>query len=146
MKVILLKDIKGTGKKGDVINASDGHARNYLIPRGLAKAATDSNMKEYSHQQASKKKREAEALAEAEELAKRLEGITIKFKQKAGEGGKLFGSISNKDVSDRLKSDFKIKIDKKKINMDVIKSLGNYEANVKVYPKVSAKVKIEVSE
>lgn len=146
MKVILLKDVKGTGKKGDVINASDGHARNFLIPRGMAKVATDSNMKEYNHQKASKEKREAEALAEAKELAAKLGEITIKFKQKAGDGGKLFGSISNKDVSDRLKSDYKIKVDRKKINMDVIKALGNYEATVKVYPKVSAKVKIEVSE
>ncbi len=147
MKVILLKDIKGTGKKGQIINASDGHARNYLIPRGLAKEATDGNVKELEHHQEAKQKRDAEALQEAKDLAKKIEEIEIVFKAKAGEGGRLFGSITNKDIADAFKKKHKLKIDKKKIALEQpIRALGTTNVTVKVYPKVSATMKVKVVE
>lgn len=147
MKVILLKDIKGTGKKGEVINASDGHARNYLIPRGLAKEATDGSVKELEHQKASMKKRKDEELAEAKALAADIEKIQVVFKAKAGEGGRLFGSITNKDIAEVLKKDHKLDIDKKKIALDQpIRTLGSTQVTVKVYPKVSAQFVVKVIE
>lgn len=146
MKVILLKDIKGTGKKGDVINASDGHARNYLIPRGLAKEATQGNIKSLKAQKASEKKRQDQELEEAKALAEKISNITLKFKSKAGEGGKLFGSITSKDIAAKLKKDHKINVDKRKIVMDShIKELGSVYVEVKVYPEISGKMKVEVT-
>ncbi|MBS7526566.1 50S ribosomal protein L9 [Fusibacter paucivorans] len=147
MKVILLKDIKGTGKKGDVINASDGHARNYLIPRGLAKEATEGNVRALEHQQATVQKKKDEAFAEAVALGKDIEKIQIIFKAKAGEGGRLFGSITNKDIADELKKAHGIDIDKKKIALDQpIRTLGTTLVTVKVYPKVSAQFSVKVIE
>lgn len=147
MKVILLKDIKGTGKKGEIINASDGHARNYLIPRGLAKEATDGSVKELEHQNAAKVKKEEQALLEAKALAERLSKLEITFKTKAGEGGRLFGSITNKDVADQIKVKHQLDIDKKKISMDQpIRNLGTTTVTVKVYPKVTAQIKVHVLE
>lgn len=146
MKVILLKDIKGTGKKGDVINASDGHARNYLIPRGLAKEATHGNIKSLKAQKASEKKRQDNELDEAKKLAEKISNITLEFKSKAGEGGKLFGSITTKDIAAKLKKDHKINIDKRKIVLDGhIKELGSSYVEVKVYPEISGKMKVEVT-
>ncbi len=146
MKVILLKDIKGTGKKGEIINASDGHARNYLIPRGFALEASDSNLRELAHQKASLKKREDEALAEANALKEKIEKqYKITIKAGAGEGGKLFGAITNKDVAENLKSVYGIDIDKKRISMDPIKLLGAYNAVIKLHSGVSANLSIEVT-
>ena len=145
MKVILLKDIKGTGKKGDVINASDGHARNYLLPRGLAKVATEGNVSALSHQKKSADQKKAAELGEAQALADRISKIEIKFVTQAGDGGRLFGSITSKDIAEVLKKDHKIDIDKKKIVMSgPIKLLGTEEIKIKVYPKVSAKLKVSV--
>lgn len=147
MKVILLKDVKGTGKKGDIINASDGHARNYLIPRGLAKEATDSSISTLKHQQASEKKRKAEELEAAKVLATKIGEMEVKIVSKAGEGGKLFGSITSKDITERLQKDFDLKIDKRKISMDGgIKTLGTTTIDIKVYPSVVAKLKVTVTE
>lgn len=146
MKVILLKDIKGTGKKGDVINVSDGHGRNYLIPRGLAKEATAGNINNLKAQKASEKKRQDKEFQAAKDLAERISKITLKFKSKAGEGGKLFGSITTKDIAAKLKKDYKINVDKRKIVLDnPIKELGACYVDVKVYPEVSSKMKIEVT-
>lgn len=145
MKVILLKDIKGTGKKGDVLDASDGHARNYLLPRGLAKLATDGNVSALTHQKKSADKKKAEELGEAEALAERISKLEIKFITQAGEGGRLFGSITSKDIVEVLQKEHNIIIDKKKIVMDgPIKLLGTEEVKVKVYPNVSATLKVSV--
>lgn len=145
MKVILLKDIKGTGKKGDILNVSDGHGRNYLIPRGLAKEATSGNINSLKAQKASEKKKKEKELKEAKELAEKISNITLKFKSKSGEGGKLFGSITTKDIAAKLKKDYKINIDKRKIILDSpIKELGARYVEVKVYPEVAGKMKIEV--
>lgn len=146
MKVILLKDIKGTGKRGDLLNASDGHARNYLLPRGLAKLATDASVKELKHQQDSADKRMQEELDEAKALAKKISEIEITIVGKAGNGGKLFGSITNKDIAEILEKDHGIKIEKKKIAMDTIKVLGSVYAEVKVYKGVVGKMKVMVVE
>lgn len=147
MKVILLKDIKGTGKKGEIINASDGHARNYLIPRGLAKEATDGSVKELEHQNAAKVKKEEQALAEAKALAAKIDTLEVTVKTKAGEGGRLFGSITNKDIADLIKSVHNLDIDKKKIVMEhPIRNLGTSQITIKVYPKVTAQIKVHVVE
>lgn len=146
MKVILLKDIKGTGKKGDVINASDGHARNYLIPRGLAKEATDGSVKEVQHQKEAADKRKAQELAEAKALAEKIGSLSIEFKQKVGEGGKLFGAITTKDVSEQLEKTHGIKVDKKKIEIGNIKAIGTFTAELKIYQGVVAKLGVKVSE
>ncbi len=147
MKVILLKDVKGTGKKGDVVNASDGHARNFLIPRGMAKEATDSTISTLKHQKASEDKRKAEELQEAKELAARIGELEIKIISKAGEGGKLFGSITSKEIAEKLNKEYDLKIDKRKISMDgAIKMLGTTTLDIKVYPTVVAKLKVTVTE
>ena len=146
MKVILLKDVKGTGKKGDVVNVNDGHGRNFLIPRGLAKEATDGSVSQVRHQKAAEDKRRAEALDEARELAAKIEKVKVTFQAKAGEGSKLFGSITNKDVAQMLKQQHDIKVDKKKIKMDQIKMLGTFKAEIKIHPKVTAELEIYVTE
>ncbi|MCT4633385.1 MAG: 50S ribosomal protein L9 [Firmicutes bacterium] len=147
MKVILLKDVKGTGKKGEVINTSDGHARNYLFPRGIAVEANDSNMRKLTHQKASENKRNEEKLQECKDLADKIEAITLKFNGKVGNNGKLFGSITSKDICSRLEKDFKIKVDKRKIELsNPIKDLGDREVAIKVHPKVTAKLKVSVVE
>lgn len=145
MKVILLKDIKGTGKKGQIIEASDGHARNFLFPRKLAKPATDGNVSALTHQKKSEDKKMAEALGEAKALAEKINALTVTFKTQSGDGGRLFGSITSKDISLRLKKDHGIDIDKKKMVMDgPIKLIGSQTIKVKVYPKVAANLKVVV--
>lgn len=146
MRVILLKDIKGTGKKGDVVNASDGHARNYLLPRGLAKEATDGSVKEVQHQKESADKRKAAEVAEAKALAEKIGTLSIEFKSKVGEGGKLFGAITSKDVSELLEKTHGIKVDKKKIEIGNIKAIGTFTAELKVYQGVTAKLTVVVNE
>lgn len=146
MKVILLKDVKGTGKKGDVIDASDGHARNFLIPRKLAKAATDGSVKEQKNIKFKEDERKAKEVGEAKALAEKISGLTVELKSKAGEGGRLFGSLSTKDVADALKKQHKISIDKRKFVMDgPIKELGTKEIDVKVYPQIAGKLKVNVT-
>jgi len=147
MKVILKEDVKGTGKKGEMVNVKDGYARNFLFPKGLAVEATTENvniMKARKEAENAKKERE---MAKARELAEKLKGITVVIKAKAGENGKLFGSITSKDISDKLKSDYKIDIDKKKFNMpEPIRALGTCEVEVKLYPEISAKLNIKVEQ
>jgi large subunit ribosomal protein L9 len=144
MKVILLKDIKGTGKKGDVINASDGHARNYLLPRGLAKEATDSSIRELSHQKSSEDKRKQDELEAAQELGKRIEELSVTVRTKAGEGGKLFGAVTSKEVAELLEKSHGIKVDKKKITLAPIKYVGTTTAEIKLHQKVTVKMSVIV--
>jgi large subunit ribosomal protein L9 len=145
MKVILKADVKGVGKKGEIINASDGYARNFLFPRGLAIEATEGNMKAYEAQKANEAKKKAQELQKAQELAKKIGELEIKLSVKAGENGKLFGSITSKDIADELKKQHGIEVDKKKIVLDeAIKVAGVYNVEVKVYPEVSAKLKVNV--
>lgn len=146
MKVILLKDVKGKGKKGDVINSSDGYARNFLLPKGLAKEATDSNMHILNKKKEAERKKKLEETEEAQKLAEELKNKEIKIIAKAGENGRLFGAITTKDIAKELKKQYKIDVDKKKIVSDTIKQLGSYEIEVKLYPEISTKVKVVISE
>jgi large subunit ribosomal protein L9 len=144
MKVILKQDVKGLGKKEDMVNVSDGYARNFLFPRGLAAEATANNINEMNTKKAAEKSRKERELAQAKELAKKVAGITVVIKSKSGENGKLFGSITSKDISDKLKSDFGFDIDKKKIVLpEPIKALGTTEVEVKLYPEVSTKLTVK---
>ncbi|MCT4618076.1 MAG: 50S ribosomal protein L9 [Marinisporobacter sp.] len=147
MKVILVKDVKGLGKKGEVVNASDGHARNFLIPRGLAKEATSGSVKVLEKQKAAEKRKKDEELAKAKALADKISKLTVKLEGKAGEGGRLFGSITSKDIAEGLMKQHKIKIDKRKIQLDSpLKTLGAMFVEIKVYPEVVAKMQVQISE
>ena len=142
MKVILLQDVKKVGKKGDVIEASDGYARNFLFPRKLAQEANDSNMHILNNKKENERKEKLAQLEAAQKLAGELKGKEITIKAKTGESGKLFGAITSKDVAELIKEQYKIEIDKKKIVMDTIKLAGGYDIDVKLYPEVSTKMKV----
>lgn len=147
MKVILKSDIKGLGKKESSVEVSDGYARNYLIPRGLAVEANTTNLNVMNSRQESEKKKKEREKQKAQDLAEKIKGITVVFKAKAGENGKLFGSITNKDIADKLKSSFNLDIDKKQIHLDdAIKSLGATVADIKLYPEISAKLSVKVEQ
>jgi len=147
VKVILLQDVKGLGKKGDLVNAKDGYARNFLLPKGVATEATEGNVKVLKEQKKSEAlKKEAERES-ALKLKEKIEGLTVKMVGKAGEGGRLFGSITSKDIAEELSKQHKIKIDKKKIVMDDnIKNLGTTIVDVKIYSGITAKLKVKVVE
>lgn len=145
MKVILLKDVKGIGKVGEIISASDGHAKNYLIPRGLAKEATEGGIKVLEKQKAAEIRKKQEELQEAKALAEKLSSLTVRLKGKAGEGGRLFGSITSKDIAEGLEKQHKIKMDKRKIHLDnPIRELGVSVVEIKVYSEVAGKMKVEI--
>lgn len=146
MKLILLKDVKGQGKKGDVINSSDGYARNFLIPKGLAKEATDNNMHILNKQKENERKKKIAEIEAAQKVAEELRNKEIKIIAKAGDNGRLFGAITTKDIAGELKKRYKVEVDKKKIVGETIKLLGAYEMEVKLYPGISTKIKIVVSE
>ena len=146
MKVILKADVKGHGKKGDLVNASDGYAKNYLIPKGLAVVADNSSINVMEGQKSAAAYHKNQEKLHAEELAAKLEGIIVKFTAKAGENGKLFGSITAKDVAEQIKMQHHLVVDKKKINIpDGIKTLGTTEVIVKVYPEINATIKVSVT-
>lgn len=142
MKVILLADVKGVGKRGEVINASDGYARNFLFPRKLAQEANDANMHVLNNQNEAVRKKKLAEIEAAQKLAGELKGKEIKITVKVGENGKLFGSITNKDIADALKKQYDVEIDKKKILVDAIKLSGAYDVEIKIYPEVSTKIKV----
>ncbi|UCZ53231.1 50S ribosomal protein L9 [Bacillus shivajii] len=146
MKVIFLKDVKGKGKKGEVKNVSEGYARNYLFKNNLAIEANEGNMKTLEKKQESQQKKAEEELEKAEQLKEELEKMTIELTAKAGDGGRLFGAVTNKQIAEQLKKK-KVKIDKRKIEMDEpIRALGYTNVEVKVHPKVTATLKVHVSE
>lgn len=144
MQVILLQDVKKLGKKGDVINTSDGYARNYLFPRKLAQEATDSNLHILNNKKENERKQKLAELEAAQKLASELKDKEIKITAKTGESGKLFGAITSKDVAELIKTQYKIEIDKKKIVMDTIKLAGGYDIEIKLYPEVSTKMKVVI--
>ena len=145
MKVILLEDIKGVGKKDQIINASDGHARNYLFPKKLALEATAANLKQLERKKKVLNDKILKDLEEAKELAKKLEQLKIAISVKIGDNGKLFGSVTNKEIADAIEEASGIKIDKKKVVLDEpIKSIGEKIVTVKVHSEVNAKVPIEI--
>lgn len=142
MKVILLQDVKKIGKKGDVINTSDGYARNYLFPRKLAEEATEANLHILNNKIANERKQKLAEIEAAQKVAADLKGKEIKITTKTGESGKLFGAITSKDVAALIKTQYNVTVDKKKIVMDTIKVAGTYEIEVKLYPEVSTKMKV----
>ncbi len=145
MKVILTADVKGQGKKGDMINVSDGYARNFLLPKGLATEATKTAINEMKGKADAKAYREEKELEAAKELAAKIEAVSVTIESKSGDNGKLFGSITSGDVADALKMQGHIVIDKKKIVLhDPIKSVGEYSLPVKVHAGVSATLKVTV--
>lgn len=145
MKVILKQDVKGLGKKNEIVNASDGYAKNYLIPRGIAVEATSGNVNETVNKQkaaADKKQRE---LDNAKDFASKLNGKTVTIKAKAGESGKLFGAVSGKDIAEAIKSQYKIDIDKKKIVLsDPIKTAGEHSVEIRIYTGVIAVINVSI--
>lgn len=145
MKVILLQDVKKLGKKGDVVNTSDGYARNFLFPRNLAQEATDSNLHVLNAKKDVERRKKTAEIEAAQKLADDLRDKVVKIEAKAGDSGKLFGAITSKDIADRINEQFKVKVDKKKIVMDTIKIAGTYNIEVKLYPEVSTKMKVMVS-
>ena len=146
MKVILKADVKGLGKKGELVKASDGYARNFLFPKGLAVEANATAMNDFNNKENAKKYHKAEEIKAAQADAQKLEGKTFKLTAKAGANGKLFGSVTAKDVSAKIKTEMNLDIDKRKIAMNDIKQFGTTEAEVKVYQGITAKIYIQVSE
>lgn len=145
MRVILNQDIKSLGKKGKVCEVSDGYARNYLLPKGLAVEATTGNIQDLSHKQKQEEKRKQKEKEDAEILKNRIESLKIVLKVKAGEKGRLFGSVTNKEVAEVLLKDYDIKIDKRKIEVkEPIKAEGVYALPVKLHPEVTAALKVHV--
>ncbi len=145
MKVILKADIKGVGKKDEVINASDGYARNFLLPKNLAVEANNDNMAKLKAKQEAFKYQKNQEKEEAMKVADKLEKILVKIKVKAGENGKIFGGVSAKEIAQELENQYKIKVDKKKIDLkETIKTLGTQVVEVKLFEGVVGKVKVDV--
>ena len=146
MKVILKQDVKNLGTKGELVNASDGYARNYLFPKGLAVEANATAMNDFKNKENAKKYHKAEEIKAAEADAAKLEGKTFKLTAKAGANGRLFGSVNAKDVAAKIKEELGIDIDQRKIVMDDIKQFGTTEAQIKVYQGITARVYVQVAE
>lgn len=146
MKVVLLQDVKGKGKKGELCNVSDGYARNFLFPKKLAVEADNTALNELKNREESAAHHKKEEIAAAKETAARLDGKTISITAKAGAGGKLFGSVTSKEIAAEIKAKLGIEIDRKKMNVADIKNFGEYTAEIKLYQGVTAKITVKVSE
>ena len=145
MKVILLDNIKGVGKKDEIINASDGYARNFLFPKKLAVEANNENMNKLKAKKQSEQYKKDVDKENAKNIAKKLDDIILVIKVKAGENGKIFGGVTSKEISEELKKQYKINIDKKKIVLsENIKSLGSFDIIIKLYEGITGKLKIKV--
>lgn len=146
MKVLLLQDVKGTGKKGEVVNVSDGYARNFLLPRKLADPADAQAINAANIQKSAAQHRKFTAGVKAREQAKALDGQTVRVKARVGENGKMFGTVSGKEIAAALQEQKGIEIDRKKISVDPIRALGEYTAKLSLFEGVSATVKVIVEE
>lgn len=147
MKVIFLKDVKGQGKKGEVKNVATGYAQNFLIKQGLAIEATPANISALKARKKRDKQLEQEALEEAKSLKEQLEKLTVQLSAKSGEGGRLFGSVTNKHIADQLKKHHKVNIDRRKIELpEAIRSLGVTKVPVKLHTDVVATLTVQVNE
>lgn len=146
MKVILLQDVKGTGKKGEVKEVADGYARNFLLAKGIAVEATPKNLSDLAGKKASEQHKIEVEKQIAKEIADAVNGKKVCVKAKAGQGGKLFGAVTSGDIAGQIEKQLGKKIEKKKISVAEIKAFGTYEAEIKLYPGISAKVSVEVSE
>ena len=147
MKVVLLADVKGVGKKGELVNASDGYARNFLLPRKLAKEANAQAMVELKNAESSKAFKIQTETEDAKRTADALNGKTVKISAKAGQGGRLFGSVTAREIAQAVKAQFGVDVDKRKINLDAdVKSFGTFPFEVKLYGGITAKLSVTVSE
>ena len=146
MKVILTQDVKGKGKKGQMVEVSDGYARNFLLPKGLAEEATKLNVNSMQGKVSSAKFHKEQEESQARETAAKLDGKTVKLTAKAGANGKLFGSITAPTVADAVKMQLHVVIDKRKLVMKDIKNTGKTDVEVKVYPEISATITVNVEE
>ena len=147
MKVILLEDVKSLGKKGDVVNVSDGYAKNFLLPKKKGVEANGKNMNDLKLQHANEEKIAAQKLAAAQELAAQLAEKKVELSMKTGEGGRTFGSVSTKEIAQAAKEQLGLDLDKKKMVLSVpIRELGTYTVNLKLHPKVTAELKVEIKE
>lgn len=146
MKVILTADVKGKGKKGELVNVSEGYARNFLFPKNLAIEANNANMSELKNKEASAAHHKQEEIDAAKALAKKLDGQKVVIHAKAGSQGKLFGAVTSKEVAAEINKAFSVTIDKKKMSMADIKNFGEYTAEVRVYTGISAKITVSVEE
>ena len=145
MKVILTQDIKSVGKKGQIIDASDGYARNFLLPKKMAVVADNANLNELKTKQDANKYKKDMSRANAEELSKKMKDFELVFKIKAGENGKTFGSITSKDIAEALNKKYFVEVDKKKIGLDdAIKTLGVYMIDIKLFEGITGKLKVSV--
>ena len=146
MKVILLQDVKSVGKRGEVVNISDGYARNFLFPKKLAQEANDVNMHILNKKNEADRKKKTAEIEAAQKLANELKDKEVVIHTKAGEGGKLFGAITSKDISQEMDKQLNVSVDKKKIVINTIKNIGIYTAEVKLYPEISTKIKVVIKE
>ncbi|HPT69671.1 MAG TPA: 50S ribosomal protein L9 [Syntrophomonas sp.] len=145
MKVILTQDVKKQGVKGQILEVSDGYARNYLIPKGLAEEASKTRLKEIEEKKMHDVKQKDKEKTQAEQLKAKLDGQTIELKAKTGSNDKLFGAVTSQEIADALGKRFGVKIDKKKIELgDAIKHLGEYNFKIKIYPAIQAELKLNV--
>ncbi|WP_426350991.1 50S ribosomal protein L9 [Alloiococcus sp. CFN-8] len=145
MKVILLSDVKNVGKKGEVVNTSDGYARNFLFPRKLAQEATAENLHILNAKKETERRKKLAEIEEAQRIAEKLKNKEIKITTKTGDNGRLFGAITSKDVAELINKQYGTKVDKKKIVMDTLKLVGSYDIEVKIYPEVSTKMKVVIA-
>lgn len=146
MKVILTQEVKKLGGKGQILEVSDGYARNYLIPQGLAEEATKTKIKEIQEKSIKEEKKKSSEKDKAEALKNKLQGKKVEIRVKAGAGDKLFGAVTTREIADLIQAEFGVSIDKKKIEMDEsIKHLGQYKIRLKIYPSVQAELKLVVS-
>lgn len=147
MKVILQKDVKKLGKKGDIVEVAEGYGRNFLIPRGLAVEASSGNLRQVEQLKKAEEAKSARELEQAQEIGKKIEGKTLQIKAKVGGAGKLFGSITNQELADQIKQQFSVDIDRRKIDLkEPIKSLGSYSVTARIHPEVHVTFKVEVVE
>jgi large subunit ribosomal protein L9 len=147
VKVILLEDVKKIGKKGDLVNVADGYARNYLFPRNLAKEATSGSIKQLKQEKKAMENKKKKEFELAKEVAEKISKSSVTVKAKSGDQGKLFGSITSKDIANELKKQHNIDVDRRKIELsEPIKTLGNYKVNIKLAPEVEAELTVKIIE
>ncbi len=146
MKVVLLENVKGQGKKGEIVNVSEGYARNFLFPKKLAREATNAALNDLKGQQEAFAYKKETELNEATQMKEKLSTLSVTVTAKAGANGKLFGSITNKDIAEALISQHHVKIDKRRFEMDDIKQIGEYTVNIRLYPDIVGELKVIIKE
>ncbi len=146
MKVVLLQDVKGHGKKGELCNVSDGYARNFLFPKKLAVEADNAALNELKNRESAAAHHKQEEINKANDTAKKLNGKTVTLKAKAGQNGRLFGSVTSKEIAAEIKNSLGIEIDRKKMSVADIKNFGEYSAEIKLYTGITAKITVKVTE